>query len=237
MARDTLIRTRKTLEKSAYVAVGIPASLIGMLKDRWEGTRETIDDMRDRLSDDARQAFDEWVQEGEKLLDGLGSQLREGKERLERGLEERTGTVRTIGRGVASSLSHPVLPVSEIEGVGPAYADRLAKAGIFSIRALLDQSRNEETRLRLSEQTGIGMGQLEGWVAKTDLTAIDGIGDEYLSLLHAIGIGSFQSLASADSAEMRKQAVALNEERALVETIPGEETFSRWVQAAGGYIR
>lgn len=47
MARDTLIRTRKTLEKSAYVAVGIPASLIGMLKDRWEGTRETIDDIRD----------------------------------------------------------------------------------------------------------------------------------------------------------------------------------------------
>jgi predicted flap endonuclease-1-like 5' DNA nuclease len=236
MARDTLIRTQKTLKESAYVAVGIPASVIKMLRDRWEGTRETVDEMRDRLSEEARQAFDEWVEEGERLVDGLGAQLRERREQLGQDLAKRTATVRTIGRGVASSVSHPVLPLSEIEGVGPAYTERLARAGVFSIRALLDQTRSEEARLRLSELTGIGMGPLEGWAARTDLTRIDGIGEEYLSLLHAIGIGTFQSLAGADPAVLRKQAMALNEERGLVETVPGQETFSRWVQNAGGHI-
>jgi predicted flap endonuclease-1-like 5' DNA nuclease len=236
MARDTLARTQDTLKKTAYVAVGIPASVIGALRERWEDTRETVEEMRSRLSEDARQAFDEWVAEGEKLVNELGAQLRERREALERTIEDKSEAARTVGRGIASSVSHPVLPLPAIEGIGPSYADKLAKAGVFSVHALLDQARSEQARLRLSGQTGIGMGQLESWVAKADLTQIEGIGEEYLSLLHAIGVGTFQALASRDPAELRKKALAVNRERSLVTAVPSQDTFAEWVQAAGGYL-
>lgn len=236
MAGDTLTKTQNTLKKSAYVAVGIPASVINMLRDRWGDTRETVDEMRSRLSDEARQAFDEWVEEGEKLVEGVSSQIRERRERLEQSVERTATKAGTIGRGVSATVSHPVLPLSEVDGIGPAYAEKLAKAGVFSVRALLDQARTEESRLHLSGQTGLGMGQLESWVAKADLTRIDGVGDEYLSLLHAVGIGTFQSLADADPARVRAKAVEVNEERHLVDNVPAETTFAEWSQAAGGYV-
>lgn len=236
MARDTLTKTQETLKKSAYVAVGIPASAINNLKERWGDTRETVDQMRSRLSDEARQAFDEWVEEGEKLVEGVSSQLRQRRERLEQTVERTATQAGILGRGVRASVSHPVLPLSEIDGIGPAYAEKLAKAGVFSVRALLDQARKEESRLRISGETGIGMGQLESWVTKADLSRIDGIGDEYLSLLHAIGIGTFQSLTDSDPEQMRTRAIEVNEERNLVETVPGKATFAKWSQAAAEYL-
>lgn len=236
MARDTVTKTQETIKKSAYVAVGIPASVITVLRDRWGDTRETIDQMRSRLSGEARQAFDEWVEEGEKLIEGASAQIRERREQLEETVSRTATRAETFGRGVSASVGHPMLPLSEIEGIGPAYAEKLAKAGVFSVRALLDQARSEESRLRLSSQTGLGMGQLESWVAKADLSRIDGIGDDYLSLLHAIGIGTFQALAAGDPTQMRAEAVEVNDERHLVDAVPGEATFAKWSQTAGGYI-
>lgn len=234
MARDTLTRTQETLKKTAYVAVGIPASMINVLRDRWGDTRETVDEMRGRLSDEARQAFDEWVAEGEKLVDEVSSQLRERREKLERTVERTTAKAGTVGKGLSATVAHPVLPLAEIDGIGPAYADKLARAGVFSVWALLEQAGNEESRLRLSGQTGIGMGQLESWVTRADLTRIEGIGDDYLSLLHAMGIGTFQALADRDPAQMRQQAVEANEQKQLVEAVPGEATFAKWAHAAAG---
>lgn len=236
MARDTLTKTQETIKKSAYVAVGIPASVINVLRDRWGDTRETVDQMRSRLSDEARHAFDEWVEEGEKLIEGVSAQIRERREQLEQTVGRTATRAGTFGRGVSATVGHPVLPLSEIDGIGPAYAEKLAKAGVFSVRALLDQARSEEARLRLSGQTGLGMGQLGSWVAKADLTRIDGIGDDYLSLLHAIGIGTFDALAAGDPAQMRAEAAEVNDERHLVDAVPGEATFAKWSQTAGGYI-
>lgn len=236
MARDTLTRTQETIKKSAYVAVGIPVSVINVLRDRWGDTRETVDQMRSRLSDEARHAFDEWVEEGEKLVEGVGAQIRDRREQLEQTVGRTATRAETFGRGVSATMGHPMLPLSEIDGIGPVYAEKLAKAGVFSVRALLDQARSEESRLRLSSQTGLGMGQLESWVAKADLTRIDGIGDDYLSLLHSIGIGTFEALAAGDPAQMRAEAAEVNDERHLVDAVPGEGTFAKWSQTAGGYV-
>lgn len=219
-----------TLKKSAYVAVGIPASLIASLKERMSAASKTIDEFRDRLSDEAEAAFDDWVAEGEALVDSLTEPLRHRGEDLEDRIASRTEIARDVGRGVAVTLTEPIVAIDEIDGIGPAFAEELVKAGVVSTRALVERCRNKESTARLADQTGIGISLLDKWSASADLTRIGGVGDEYMALLNGLGVATIEAMARQDAGDLRQRAVAVNEETELVEVIPSEKTFSIWIE-------
>ncbi len=225
--------TQSTLKKSAYVAVGVPVHLMSLLRDRVASTRDAVEDLRDRLSEDAQAAFDEWVTEGERLVASLRGQVRDRQESITGTVRSSAGKAKDVGRGLTATLTEPVVSIDEIDGVGPAYAEKLATAGVISTRALVERCDSAEAIARLSDQTGIATALIERWVASADLSRVKGVGDEHMSLLNRIGVGSIAALAAANAADLHRRTVALEEDvPARVSAIPSEATLGDWIRQA-----
>ena len=218
-------------EKTAYAALGMPTHLIKRIRQRVDSTVETIEDLRDRLPEQAADAFDRWAEEGQQLVESLQQRVREPVKDARQRVETAAATARDTGRSAAVSVKDPIVPVEEIDGIGPGYANRLFAAGVVSTRSLLDRTRSDESLERLAEQTGIGAARLEQWAAAADLTRIDGIGDEHLALLHRLGVGTLAKLAESDPVDLRRRAEGLSAESVAVDAVPTAATFRTWIPA------
>jgi predicted flap endonuclease-1-like 5' DNA nuclease len=232
-----------SLKKSAYVAVGIPAHLLSHLRDRIAAASEAVDAMRDRLGDEAQRAFDEWVEEGERLVTSFNRRLQGVREDVvdtvqegRQGLRTGAATARDVGRGVVATLAEPIVPIDEIDGVGPAYAEKLATAGVISTRALLERCATDAARERLADQTGISAALLERWAESADLTRVNGIGDEHMTVLNQLGIGTMEALAAADAGDLHDRASAIDADAGLGTPVPAAASFARWITQAGRLV-
>ena len=69
--------------------------------------------------------------------------------------------------------------VEAIEGIGPAQAKKLAKAGIETTAALLDHCGDRKGRRNTAQLTGISEKLLLKWTNTADLMRVPGIGHEF----------------------------------------------------------
>lgn len=221
-----------TIKKSAHVAVGLPVHLVRVLQERLALTQEMVHELRGRLSEEAVAAFDRWVEEGEKLVSGITENLQERRETIEASMERSIETAKDVGRGLGVTLTTPIVPVETIKGLGPKYAEALGDAGVISTRALVERCSTAEAIERLSEQTGIGVGMLTKWVAAADLSRIDGVGDDAMTLMNGVGVGTLDQLAKEDAAGLHARARSFADETAIVSAVPSEESFAGWIAVA-----
>lgn len=221
-----------TIKKSAHVAVGLPVHLVKVLRERLALTQEMVQELRTRLSDDAAAAFDNWVAEGERLVSGITENIQERREAVEATMERSIETAKDVGRGLGVTLTTPIVPLETIKGLGPKYAEELGDAGVISTRALVERCRTEDAIERLAEQTGIGAALLTKWVAAADLSRIDGVGDEAMTLLNGVGVGTLDQLAKQDAGDLHRRAGDFVAETGVVSTVPSSETLTEWIAAA-----
>lgn len=226
MSPETMLR------KTAYAAVGFQKQILEELRERAALSRDMLDDIKDRLADQLQESIDEWADEGERVVRSLEEKVRSRGSAVRTTVAEGAATAEDVGRGVAASVTKPPVPIVDIDGIGPAYADKLVKAGVISTRALVERCEDEEAVRRLAEQSGIPARLLERWVASADLTRIDGVGDDYMSLLNRLGIPSVEAMADQDAAKLRERAEAVAGEPGLVDSIPSQDTFAKWIAAA-----
>ena len=93
-------------------------------------------------------------------------------------------------------------PLHEIEGVGPANADKLKAAGVTSTEELLAQGATSSGRDRIARESGIGVAVILDWANRVDLTRVPGVGTQYSDLLHAAGVDSPSELAQRNPANL-----------------------------------
>ncbi|MEO0638775.1 MAG: DUF4332 domain-containing protein, partial [Bacteroidota bacterium] len=84
--------------------------------------------------------------------------------------------------------------ISDIEGIGPAFAEKLAAAGVRSVEGLLKAGASKKGRQTLAESTGIREAQILSWVNMADLFRIKGVSSQFAELLNAAGIDSIKEL-------------------------------------------
>lgn len=231
--------TQTTLKRSAYAALGIPIDLANKLRDRLGATRETLDEARDRISDQTRSMIDEWAEEGERLIASLTERTTEAREATEKRVDEfqgRAEKMRTVAEDVAGGMkaaaTEPFARLEAVDGIGPAYAKRLMQAGVLSTAALVERGSTAAEITRLAEQTGLPTASIESWVKDADLTRIKGVGEEYMGLLNAAGIGSISGLATADPEELRSEIVSVHADTGMAETLPSQATIKGWITSA-----
>jgi predicted flap endonuclease-1-like 5' DNA nuclease len=223
---------QSTLKKTAYVAVGLPIDFASRIRSRVSTARTSIGGLRDRLSDDARHAFETWVDEGEVLVEHLSERAKNRRDTLQEAIRDKAEVLKDIGTSAVTTLTEPIVPVADIDGIGPAYAERLARAGVISTRALVERCASPDGLARLAEQADIPEGLLETWATDADLTRINGVGHEHMSLLNAIGVASVDMLSSMDGAALHSAAADLDDEIHAFEAIPSTETFGKWIASA-----
>src|SRR5262245_38236616 len=92
--------------------------------------------------------------------------------------------------------------VTEIEGIGPQYADKLKTAGIITIDGLLEKGATKRDRAALAHKSGISETLLLTWVNHADLFRIKGVAGQYAELLEAAGVDTVVELAQRSAANL-----------------------------------
>ena len=107
-----------------------------------------------------------------------------------------------------------------IEGIGPAYAEKLATVGIGTLVDLLEKGGSRSGRESIAETAGVSEKLVLNWVNRADLARVKGIGSEYADLLEAAGLDSVPDLAQRNAANLAEKMAEVNAAKSLVRQIP-----------------
>lgn len=119
-----------------------------------------------------------------------------------------------------------------IEGIGPKNAEKLARAGLRSIEALLEKGGAAKGRKALAAETGISDAQILKWVNRADLFRVPGIGEEYSDLLEQAGVDTVVELSKRRADNLHAAMLEVNEKKNLVRRMPSVDMVAGWIKAA-----
>jgi predicted flap endonuclease-1-like 5' DNA nuclease len=124
------------------------------------------------------------------------------------------------------------MKIADVEGIGPAFAAKLEKAGVKTTDDLLEKGAKLKGRDELEKATGIPHGKILEWVNHVDLYRLDGVGSEYSDLLEAAGVDSPVELAHRVPANLAAKLAEVNEAKKLVRRVPTEAVVAGWIAQA-----
>jgi uncharacterized membrane protein HdeD (DUF308 family)/predicted flap endonuclease-1-like 5' DNA nuclease len=119
-----------------------------------------------------------------------------------------------------------------VEGIGPAYAEKLAAAGVNSTESLLQRGATPKGRADIANESGISGKLILTWVNHADLMRIKGVGSQFADLLEEAGVDTIPDLARRNATNLYKKIVAVNEEKKLVRHLPSQADVEGWVAMA-----
>lgn len=122
--------------------------------------------------------------------------------------------------------------IQDIEGIGPAFAEKLGAAGVSTLGDLLAKGGTRAGREELESATGISGALILKWVNRADLDRVDGVGSEYADLLEAAGVDSVPELAQRNAGNLAAKLAEVNDGKNLVRRVPSEAEVERWVEHA-----
>ncbi len=122
--------------------------------------------------------------------------------------------------------------ISEIEGIGPAYAEKLSVAGIETTDQLLDRCATPSGRKDIAGTTGLSEKLVLNWTNKADLMRISGVGPQFSELLEAAGVDTVKELRTRNAANLTEAMEKANAEKNLARVAPPPGTVEKWVASA-----
>lgn len=122
--------------------------------------------------------------------------------------------------------------IIDIQGVGPAYAEKLIAAGVETVDQLLEKGKTSAGRKALEEATGIPGKLILTWVNHADLFRIKGIGPQFSELLEASGVDTVKELQHRVAANLEAKLKEVNEEKHLVKVVPTVDMLQDMIDQA-----
>ncbi|MBD5199036.1 MAG: DUF4332 domain-containing protein [Bacteroides sp.] len=125
-----------------------------------------------------------------------------------------------------------IYKVIDIEGVGPAYAEKLNAAGIESAKQYLEIAATPKGRQQIADQTGISPALILKWANHCDLYRVKGIGPQFAELLEASGVDTVKELRHRKPENLAETMVKVNEQKKLVRRVPTAGELRRMIDQA-----
>ncbi len=122
--------------------------------------------------------------------------------------------------------------IDEIEGIGPAYKEKLNAAGIQSTDDLLEHCCTAAGRKAISEKTGLSEKNILEWSNMADLMRVSGIGRQYAELLEASGVDTIKELRNRNADNLTEKMQQINAEKKLARTSPSVAVVKDWIAQA-----
>lgn len=120
----------------------------------------------------------------------------------------------------------------DIEGVGPANAKKLLKAGVRSTGSLLKKGGTRKGREEIAALSKINKDLILQWVNHVDLYRIKGIGSEFADLLEGAGVDTVVELAKRDPKKLVETLAKVSAKGNLTNRVPTEKMIRSWVAQA-----
>jgi predicted flap endonuclease-1-like 5' DNA nuclease len=124
------------------------------------------------------------------------------------------------------------MKISDIEGIGPAYAKKLSKAGIRSVEGLLKNGASAKGRKEIAATSGVDESMILEWVNRADLYRIKGVGKQYSDLLEKAGVDTVVELSKRVPGNLYVKMEEVNKAKNLVNGMPGVKKVEGWVAQA-----
>lgn len=124
------------------------------------------------------------------------------------------------------------MKIIDVQGIGPAYAEKLEKAAIRTTGTLLKKGATPDGRKEIEAMTGIGNSLILEWVNLADLYRIKGIGSQYSDLLEEAGVDTVVELSKRVAENLRAKMLEINQAKNLVNKMPGVEQVENWIKQA-----
>ena len=122
--------------------------------------------------------------------------------------------------------------IDEVEGIGPAYREKLAGAGIRTTDDLLSKCGGANGRKAVAESSGLSEKLLLNWANKADLMRISGIGPQFAELLEASGVDTVKELRTRRPDNLAAKMAEVNTQKNLAKTAPAAAAVQKWIEAA-----
>jgi predicted flap endonuclease-1-like 5' DNA nuclease len=122
--------------------------------------------------------------------------------------------------------------IDEIEGIGPAYREKLQTAGIGNTDDLLEHCATPKGRAAIAEKTGLSEKNLLGWTNMADLMRVSGIGRQYAELLEASGVDTIKELRNRNAENLAGKMDEVNRQKNLANATPSAKTVEDWIAQA-----
>lgn len=122
--------------------------------------------------------------------------------------------------------------ITDVEGIGPAYAEKLAAADIKTTDGFLKHCADAKGRKAISEATGIGESTLLTWANMADLMRVSGVGGQFAELLQASGVDTIKELRTRNAENLAAKMIEVNEEKKLTKGSINSDMCQKWIDAA-----
>ncbi len=122
--------------------------------------------------------------------------------------------------------------IERIEGIGPANAAKLAKAGVKTVNGLLKHGATSKGRKVIAEKSGISAEKVLDYVNMADLFRVKGVSTQYSELLKAAGVDTVKELAQRNAENLHATMVETNQAKKLVRLVPAKSNVISWVKQA-----
>lgn len=122
--------------------------------------------------------------------------------------------------------------ITDIEGIGPSFAEKLQTASIKSTEDLLSQCSTASGRKTIAEKTGINERTILTWANMADLMRISGIGGQYAELLKAAGVDTVKELRTRNADNLADALKTINDEKNLTKGSTPATTVADWIAKA-----
>ncbi len=122
--------------------------------------------------------------------------------------------------------------IDEIEGIGPAFKEKLTATGIATTDDLLSQCASAKGRTEVSGKTGLTTSQLLNWADMADLMRISGVGRQFGELLKASGVDTVKELRTHRADNLTVKLAEVNGEKNLAKAVPTETQVQDWIEKA-----
>lgn len=122
--------------------------------------------------------------------------------------------------------------ISELEGIGPVYKEKLQSAGIKCVENLLTHGAFSRARRDLSITTGLPESMILNWVNMADLFRIHGVGKQFAELLVQSGVDTVVELATRNPENLHRKLLMVNSEKKLTKIVPSLSLVTRFIAEA-----
>jgi predicted flap endonuclease-1-like 5' DNA nuclease len=122
--------------------------------------------------------------------------------------------------------------IIDVEGIGPAFAEKLKAAGVNTTDDMLAKGGTKSGRKELADATGIDEGKILTWVNHSDLHRIDGIAGQTSELMEAAGVDTVKELATRNAANLAAKMQGVNDAKKLSGRLPSAEQLQKMIDQA-----
>ena len=122
--------------------------------------------------------------------------------------------------------------ITEIEGIGPVYQEKLASAGVKTVEGLLEAGATKAGRKKIAEESVLDESQILVWVNMADLFRIKGVASQFAELLKAAGVDTVKELRTRNAENLHAKLVEVQEEKKITRTVPALSQVTDFVEQA-----